>query len=149
MLIFPHWSHEELQSSRKCAFYTRIHIKIFVPVFSFFKDLFIFRKRGREEERGRETSLCERYMDRLPLTHPLLGTWPATRACALTGNRTGNSSVHRPALNPLSHTSQGNVSVFHKSQNLELAQHPPKVDWIKGGAFKQGNTDSSAVKVRV
>ena len=22
----------------------------------------------------------------LPLTHPLLGTWPATQACALTGN---------------------------------------------------------------
>ena len=43
----------------------------------------------------------------VPLTHPLLGTWPATQACALTGNRTGNPLVHRPALNPLSYTSQG------------------------------------------
>ena len=37
---------------------------------------------------------------------PLLGTWLATQACALTGNRTGNSLVRRPALNPLSYTSQ-------------------------------------------
>ena len=43
----------------------------------------------------------------LPLTHPLLETWPATQACALTGNQTGNPLVHRPALSPLSHTSQG------------------------------------------
>ena len=43
----------------------------------------------------------------LPLTHPLLGTWPATQACALTGNQSGDPLVHRLALNPLSHTSQG------------------------------------------
>ena len=33
----------------------------------------------------------------LPLTHPVLGNWPATHACALTGSRTGNPLVHRPA----------------------------------------------------
>ena len=38
---------------------------------------------------------------------PLLGTWPATQACALTGNRTGDPLVHRSVFNPLSHTSQG------------------------------------------
>ena len=38
---------------------------------------------------------------------PLLGTWLATQACALTGNRTSDPLVHRPALNSLSHTSQG------------------------------------------
>ena len=38
---------------------------------------------------------------------PLLVTWPATQACALTGNQTSNPLVHRPALNPLSYTSQG------------------------------------------
>ena len=43
----------------------------------------------------------------LPLMLPLLGTWAATQACALTGNRTGNSLVFRPGLNPLSYTSQG------------------------------------------
>ena len=36
----------------------------------------------------------------LPLAHPHLGTWPATQACALTGNGTsdlwfiGQCSVH-------------------------------------------------------
>ena len=39
--------------------------------------------------------------------HPLLGTWLATQVCALTGNQTSNLWVYRPALNPLSHTSQG------------------------------------------
>ena len=43
----------------------------------------------------------------LPLMRPLLGTWPTTKACALTGNRTSNPLVHRLLLNPLSHTSQG------------------------------------------
>ena len=43
----------------------------------------------------------------LPLEHPLLGTWPATQACALTGNRTGDPLVRRPVLNPLSYTGQG------------------------------------------
>ena len=39
---------------------------------------------------------------------PLLGTWPATQASALTGNRTGDPLVRRLVLSPLSHTSQGN-----------------------------------------
>ena len=43
----------------------------------------------------------------LPLTHPHLGTWPATQACALTGKRTCDLPVHRLVLNPLSHTSEG------------------------------------------
>ena len=38
---------------------------------------------------------------------PPLGTWPTTLVHALTGNRTGNPLVCRPALNPLKHTSQG------------------------------------------
>ena len=44
--------------------------------------LFILREGGREEEREREKNISMW----LPLTHPLLGTWPATHACALTGN---------------------------------------------------------------
>ena len=51
--------------------------------------------------------MCEWYSDWLPLLRPLLGTGPATQACALTGNGTSDFLVHRPALNPLSHTSQG------------------------------------------
>ena len=44
---------------------------------------------------------------------------PATLACALTGNQTGDLSVRRPVLNPLSHTSQGPPSI------LNAANLPP------------------------
>ena len=42
--------------------------------------LFIFRERGKEGEREGNISVW------LPLARYLLGTWPATQACALTGN---------------------------------------------------------------
>ena len=72
-------------------------------VFFFFKILFIFRERrkGKEKERERNINMW------LPLAGSLRGTWPTTQPCALTGNRTGDPMVCRPALNPLSHISQG------------------------------------------
>ena len=66
--------------------------------------LFISREKGKEKERERNISVW------LPVTCPLLGTWPATQACALTGNQTRDVLIYRPALNPLSHTSQGSMS---------------------------------------
>ena len=45
----------------------------------------------------------------LHLERPLLGTWPATQAGALTGNQTGYPLVRRPALNPMTHASQGYI----------------------------------------
>ena len=64
--------------------------------------LFIFREKGREEKEG------ERNINVwLSLTHPLLRTWPATQACALTGNWTNDTWVRRPVLSPLRYTSQG------------------------------------------
>ena len=62
---------------------------------------FLERVEGREKERERNINVW------LPLVCPLLGTWPTTQAWTLTGNRTGDSLVHRPALNALSHTSRG------------------------------------------
>ena len=73
---------------------------------SFFKDFIylFFRERRREgENRKRNINVW------LPLTCPLLGTWPATQAYAPTGNRI------RLAPNPLSHTSQGTKSFITKS----------------------------------
>ena len=49
----------------------------------------------------------ERNTGQLLLASSQLGTWSTTQAYALTGNRTGDLSVHRMVLNPLSHTSQG------------------------------------------
>ena len=54
--------------------------------------LFIFREgEGKEKDRERNINGW------LPLVHPLLGTWPATQACALTGNWTGDPLVRRPS----------------------------------------------------
>ena len=80
----------------------------------FIKILFIhFQRNGKGgRKQGRETLMCERHIDWLPLTHPEPGTRPATQACALTGNQTTDPLVRRPALNPLSHTSQGESVLF-------------------------------------
>ena len=65
------------------------------------KILFLEGGEGKEEERERNINVW------LPLTHPALGTWPITQACALPGNQAGDPFIRRPVLNPLSHTSQG------------------------------------------
>ena len=65
-----------------------------------------------EKEREGNIDVGERYINWVPLTHPQLGTWPATQAYALTDNQTSNLWVHRPTLNPLSHTSQGLILVL-------------------------------------
>ena len=49
----------------------------------FLKIIYLFLGRGEGKEKDRE-----RNIDGLPLTCPPLGTWPATQACALTGNQT-------------------------------------------------------------
>ena len=71
--------------------------------FFFFWTLFIYfyRERGMEGERERNIIVW------LPLMCPLLGSWPATQACALTGNQTGDLLLCSLVLNPLSHPSQG------------------------------------------
>ena len=50
--------------------------------------------------------MCERNIYQLALARPKVGIWPATPACALTGNQTSDLSVCRPALNTLSHTTR-------------------------------------------
>ena len=49
---------------------------------------------GREKEKDRNINVW------LPLTCPLLGTWPTTQVCALTWKCTSNPLVHRLSLNP-------------------------------------------------
>ena len=78
---------------------------------SFFKILFLERGEGKEKQRKRNSNVW------LPLVHPHTGTWPASQACALTGNPTGNPLVHRQTLNPVSHLSQG-LNVFYLKLSL-------------------------------
>ena len=75
--------------------------------------LFVFR-RGERRGRERETLVCGCH-----LCAPNRGTQPATQACAQTGNRTGHPLVCRPALGPLSHTSQGNNIPFLKGKKKQ------------------------------
>ena len=77
--------------------------------------------------------MWERYIDKLPLACPQVGTWPPTQACALTGNWTSDVSVHRPALNSLSHTSQGYLLTFRESGKEEKRQitiQEKNIDWL-------------------
>ena len=67
-----------------------------------FIHLFLERQKGRRE-RTRETSMCGCLLH-APYWGPP-GLQP--RHVPLAGHRTSDPSVHRPALNPLSHTSQG------------------------------------------
>ena len=52
---------------------------------TFFKKDFLFLEGGKRSEKGREKRNINVW---LPLARPLLGTWPATQACALIGNQT-------------------------------------------------------------
>ena len=75
----------------------------------FFKILFIYfldRGEGREREKKRNINVW------VPLVHPSLGTWPATQACALTGNRTRKRLLYGRTPNQLSYRGQGGPLVF-------------------------------------
>ena len=79
------------------------------PCFHFFfllllkRFIYLFLEMGgREGEREGEKHPCVVASHASPT-----GDLACTPACAVTENRTGDPLVHRPALNPLSYTSQG------------------------------------------
>ena len=99
----------------------------------FSKDFIYFLERGEGRDKERETLMCERNIDRLPLTCPQLGTWPAAQACALTGNWTVDLFVCRGVLNPLSHNSQGNTIDFKLTGAvLNLVSKSGSTSWSWG-----------------
>ena len=83
--------------------------------------LFIFRdeKEGRKRRREREGEehQCVVVSCASPTRDP-----PATQACALTGNRTGDPLVHRLGLSPLSHRSRGQMILLLQMMS-EVAVH--------------------------
>ena len=91
--------------------------------------MYLLLGRGEEREKERETSVWERYIYWLSLAHPQLGTQPTTQACVLTWNQTGDLWVPRPALSPLSHTSQGQDEISNKNLNLGLKREEKR--WLQ------------------
>ena len=61
----------------------------YIPINSFSKRFYLFLERGEGKEKERERKINVW----LPLARPLLGIWPPTQACVLTGNRTGGPLV--------------------------------------------------------
>ena len=110
---------------------------------SFFKKDFIYlfleSGEGREKERERNISVW------LLLTCFPLGSWPTTQECALTGNRTDDPLVCRPAPNPLSHTSQGSTHVFLIFWLLNC----PKLIISKVGNVQFKGAEDSRMEARV
>ena len=100
-----------------CLVFTRrMYIFFFVRFY-----LFIFKERGRAGDMERNINVW------LPLACPQLGTWPSTQACAVTGNWTYNSLVHRLALNPLNHISQGYI-FYNNNKTLSITVHSLLLD---------------------
>ena len=98
-----------------CAFFKQFFKRLI--------DWLIFRDR-REGERERNIDVRERLISCLLYT-PQPGTKPATQACALAGNWTGDFSVCN-VLNQLSHTGQG--SSVHFDKHIEPYNHHQNQD---------------------
>ena len=81
-----------------------IQQKCFVLVF---KVVFFFIEGKGWRVRAKETSLYQKNIHQLPLTHLQLGTWPTTQVYAPAGNQTNDLSVCGMTPIPQSCTSQG------------------------------------------
>ena len=86
-----HWrcapTHTLSKGWKTYWFKTFIFIYLFTYLLIY---LFIEIGEGREKEKERKIGVW------VPLTWPPLGPWPATQACALTGNWTRDPLVHSP-----------------------------------------------------
>ena len=86
--------------------------------------------------------MCGRNIDRLPLLHPQLGTWPTIQACALTGNQTDNLWLCRTTVTSLSHASQGHLQSFRHPLLLKapIEFPPPYLSTVPCAFLSQRNT---------
>ena len=109
-----HWYLPHSKPGRQLELYVILLQFIWKYIQSFFLRFYLILERGEGKEKERERNVNVW----LPLACPLLGTWPAIQACALTGNGTSDPLFHRLALNPLSHTSQGQYHYLYYITHL-------------------------------
>ena len=106
----------------------------------FLKILFIYfeREEKRGRNRGRETSMCERSIDPLPLTCTPIGDWTCNPPCALTRDRTCDLSLCGTMPNPLSHTGQGKMTfkLRLKWQEEARQEHIHEKNILEGNKYK-------------
>ena len=82
----------------------------FYVSFLFLKDcIYLLLERGREGEREGEKHRCV-----------VASLAAPTPQCTCPGSPTSDPSVHRLALSPLSHTSQGSFYVFFDKETMTL-----------------------------
>ena len=94
------------QTSLSCLASWKRDMHLVFCLFEYFIYLFSERRERKEKERGRNINVW------LPLVRLPTGDLAHNAAWALTGNRTSNPLVCRPAFNPLSRTSQGCICVW-------------------------------------
>ena len=118
LIFFTNVSSATGMKSKKIKLWRKLTWKVtcififfcfFIIILKGFIYLFLERREQWEKERDRNINVW------LRLACPQLGTWPTTQACALPGNPASDPLVHRLALNPLSHTSQGIFKKHYKS----------------------------------
>ena len=113
------WVSPQLETSERepmFLLHIEVSLPLFLPPFSSKNNkilkkilrfyLYTFLERGKEEEREGEKHQCV-VASHVPPSGDL-----AHNPGMCTRNRTSDSLVLRPALNPLSHTSQGTISKF-------------------------------------
>ena len=97
-----HHSHSKPPQGCFSAECFRVFNRFYLFIYLFIY-LILYSGEGREKKRERNIDVW------LPLAHPLLGTWPTTQTFALTANQTYDRLVHKLALDPWSHMSQGRI----------------------------------------
>ena len=99
----PGWPPTQNSSGSSCLLYFYLFVCLFIYLFIYL-------------ERMTNINVW------LPFTCPLLGTWPTTRAHALTGNRTGDTFGLQSVLNPLACTSQGSSSPLNRLGDKTMSE---------------------------
>ena len=90
-LLQCHWQYFLYFTSPWLILYWQFVLRNSFYLF-FWDFIYSFLERGEEKEKERERNISVWLL----LECPVSGTWPATQACALMGNWTGDPLVHSP-----------------------------------------------------